>query len=166
MKIRELQPTDAEDYLLLRLEALTKNPDAFASSYEEEKDQLAEQYKSSFATPTNAFTFGAFEDTELIGVVTLVKEELIKLKHRANIVAMYTKPEKRGNGVGKALVSKVIEKAEKLEGIEQIYLTVVTTNAPAKNLYSSCGFEVFGKEKRALKFDNTYYDEDHMVFYL
>lgn len=166
MEIRELVPTDAEAYLFIRLEALKNSPDAFASSYEEEKDKPSDYYKSRFTAPTNVFTFGAFEDSELIGVVTLVKEQLIKLRHRANIVAMYIKPGKRGNGIGKALVSKVIEKADKLEDIEQLYLSVVTTNTSAKSLYSSCGFEVFGKEKRALKFKDTYYDEVHMVLYL
>lgn len=46
---------------------------------------------------------------------------------------MYTKPAKRGGGIGKALLNKAIEKAYTLEGIEQIYLTVVSTNVPAKN---------------------------------
>lgn len=101
-----------------------------------------------------------------MGVITLVKEQLFKLRHRANIVAMYVIPEKRGKGIGKALISKAIQMADSLEDIEQLYLTVVTTNEPAKRLYSSIGFEVFGKEKRALKFDNTYYDEEHMVLIL
>lgn len=148
MEIRELKPTDAEAYIFIRLEALKNSPDAFASSYEEEKNKPTEYYKSRFTAPTNTFTYGAFEGSELIGVVTLVKEQLIKLRHRANIVAMYIKPEKRGSGIGKAMLLKVIEKAEKLDSIEQLYLSVVTTNASAKNLYSSCGFEVFGKDKK------------------
>ena len=166
MEIRQLNPADAEEYLTIRLEALKDCPYAFASSYEEEKNQPAEKYKNRFDTPVNSFTFGAFEGSQLVGVVTLVKEQLFKLRHRANIVAMYIKPEERGNGIGKALVSNVIEKAQNLDAIEQIYLTVVTTNAPAKKLYSSCEFKIFGKEKRALKLDNTYYDEEHMVLFL
>jgi RimJ/RimL family protein N-acetyltransferase len=166
MEIRQLNPADAEEYLSIRLEALQNSPYAFASSYEEEKNQTMEKYKNRFETPKNTFTFGAFEDSQLVGVVTLVKEQLLKLSHRANIVAMYIKPEKRGNGIGKSLISEVIEKAYNLEGIEQIYLTVVTTNVPAKKLYTSNGFKVFGKETRALKFENTYYDEEHMVLFL
>ncbi|MFC4322004.1 GNAT family N-acetyltransferase [Litchfieldia salsa] len=166
MIIRQLNPTDAEDYLSIRLEALKDSPYAFASSYEEERNQSVEKYKSSFNTQSNAITFGAYEDSQLVGVVTLVKEQLLKLSHRANIVAMYIKPEKRGYGIGKALVSHVIEQANNINSIEQIYLTVVTTNVSAKKLYASCGFEVFGEEKRALKFNNTYYDEEHMVLYL
>ena len=79
---------------------------------------------------------------------------------------MYVSPEKRGSGIGKALVVEAINKANDLEGVEQVYLTVVTTNQPAKKLYSSMGFKVFGTEKRALKLDDTYFDEDHMVLFI
>ncbi|WP_138419677.1 GNAT family N-acetyltransferase [Aquibacillus sediminis] len=166
MDIRQLDSKDAEKYLAIRLEALQNSPDAFASSYEEERDQPVEKYQNRFEAPKNAFTFGAFEDDQLVGVITLVKEQLIKLRHRANMVAMYVRPEKRGEGIGKALITKAIQKAVSLEDIEQLYLTVVTTNDPAKRLYASIGFEIFGHEKRALKFGDTYYDEEHMVFYL
>lgn len=61
---------------------------------------------------------------------------------------------------------EALQKANNLEGIEQIYLTVVTKNEIAKRLYSSMGFEVFGTEKKALKCDHAYFDEDQMVLFL
>lgn len=79
---------------------------------------------------------------------------------------MYVKPEKRGNGIGKNLLLTVIENAKNIDGIEQIYLTVVTSNVSAKQLYSSSGFRVFDKDKRALKMNNKYYDEEHMILFL
>nr|WP_225229868.1 GNAT family N-acetyltransferase [Sporosarcina quadrami] len=163
--IRLLNSLDAENYLNLRLEALQNNPEAFASSYEEEKDQAVEKYESRFKSE-DSFTYGAFEKGELIGVITLVKEKLIKLSHRANIVAMYVSPEKRGLGIGKALVKEAVNKAKELNGVEQVYLTVVTTNMTAKKLYSSMGFVILGTEKRALKIDHAYFDEDLMVLFL
>ena len=166
MEIRQLESNDAVAYHFIRLEALQSNPNSFAASYEEESKQTAEKYKARFATPSNSFTFGAFEDDQIVGVVTLVRERLLKLSHRASIVAMYTKSAKRGCGVGKALLNKAIEKAHLLEGVEQIYLTVVSTNVPGKKLYASHGFKVFGKEINALKYKGTYYDEEHMVLFL
>jgi ribosomal protein S18 acetylase RimI-like enzyme len=148
MEIRLLNPLDAENYLVIKLESLQNSPEAFASSYEEEKDQPVEKYKNRFESK-DSFTFGAFEKAELVGVIILVKEKLFKLSHRANIIAMYISPEKRGFGVGKALLEEAIKKAKNLDGVEQVYLTVVTTNEPAKRLYSLLGFEVFGIEKRA-----------------
>lgn len=76
---------------------------------------------------------------------------------------MYVSPENRGLGIGKSLMLRAIKKANDLEGIEQINLTVVSINKSARSLYSSLGFEVFGIEKSALKFRNTYFDEAHMV---
>lgn len=166
VNIRILNPSDAEEYLALRLEALQESPHAFATTYEEEKDQTAEKYKTRFATPEKTFTFGAFEGDQLVGVVTLVGEKLIKLSHRTNIMAMYIKPEKRRSGLGSTLLSTAIEHAKSLEGTEQIYISVVTTNISAKKLYASFGFKVIGEEKRALKFGDTYYDEEHMVLFI
>ncbi|MGJ9385991.1 GNAT family N-acetyltransferase [Salipaludibacillus sp. CF4.18] len=125
MDIRILGSGDAEDYLMLRLEALQQSPEAFGSSFEEEKDQTAAKYKERFDSSQDAVTFGVFVDSRLVGVVTLVKEKLVKMRHRANVVAMYVTPRKRGSGIGKALLSKVIEQAKELPEIEQIYLSVV-----------------------------------------
>ncbi|UOQ50049.1 GNAT family N-acetyltransferase [Gracilibacillus caseinilyticus] len=166
MEVRQLQYNDAEIYLKIRLEGLQNSPTGFASSYEEEKKQTAEKYQKRFASPETSFTFGAFENTELVGVITLVKEPLFKLRHRSKLVAMYVKPDQRGKGIGKALLLKAIEKAKSIEGLEQIYLTVVDTNAFAKRLYTSIGFEVCGTEKRSLKDGNTYHDAEHMVLFL
>lgn len=63
-------------------------------------------------------------------------------------------------------MNEAIKTAKDMEGIEQINLTVVTSNESAKKLYTSLGFEVFGEEKRALKIDNTYFDEEYRVLFL
>ncbi|MFJ7935934.1 GNAT family N-acetyltransferase [Sporosarcina sp. NPDC096371] len=165
MKIRRLTPLNAETYLALRLEALQNNPEAFGSSYEEEKDQPIEKYIHRFQS-SDSITLGAFVDTQLVGVVTLFRENLAKLHHRANIIAMYVSPTQRGLGIGKSLLVEAIQQANDWAGVEQVYLTVVTTNTPAKKLYASLGFEVFGTEKRALKVGETYFDEEHMVLFL
>src|SRR5690606_36859575 len=99
-------------------------------------------------------------------VVTLFRESLAKLQHRANIIAMYVAPDQRGLGIGKSLMIEAIQVAHDWAGVEQVYLTVVTTNEPAKKLYASLGFEVFGTEKRALKVKDTHYDEEHRVLFL
>ncbi|WP_066295790.1 GNAT family N-acetyltransferase [Bacillus sp. FJAT-29937] len=165
MNIRLLNPNDAVAYRDLRLIALKNHPAAFASSYEEEKDRPAEVYGERFQSG-DSFTFGAFENEALIGSVTLFKESKLKLKHRANIFAMYVSPEKRKMGIGKHLMASALKKARELNEIEQIYLTVEATNEPAKKLYQSFGFETFGRDPKALKIEDVYFDEEHMVLYL
>lgn len=164
MDIRLLQMADAESYRELRLEALQSNPEAFGSSYEEEKEYNLEVYKNRFKSK-DSLTFGAFEKEKLIGTVTLFRETKVKMKHRANIFAMYVTADKRGSGIGRRLLTEAIQKAKELDGVEQIYLTVMAANEPAKKLYASFGFEIYGKEKRALKIGDSYYDEEHMVIF-
>lgn len=64
-------------YLSIRLEALQESPYAFASSYEEEKNQAVEKYKNRFAPKVNSFTFGSFEEDELVGVVTFFQKSFL-----------------------------------------------------------------------------------------
>lgn len=163
MEIRRLGSEDAEMYRAIRLESLRLHPEAFGSSYEEEKEAPVEKYSESLPS---VYTFGAFENGSLVGVVTLFPEGKRKMKHRASIFAMYVSRSLRGKGVGKKLVETAIAKARELGTLEQIHLQVVTSNESAKRLYSSCGFEVYGLEKRALRIGDTYYDEELRVLFL
>ncbi|MFD1040487.1 hypothetical protein ACFQ3N_19095 [Virgibacillus byunsanensis] len=76
MEIRQLIPNDAEKYFNLRLEALQRNLEAFSSTYEEEKDYSLEKYQNRFKDDY-FYTFGAFENEQLLGVVSLVMEQII-----------------------------------------------------------------------------------------
>lgn len=49
--------------------------------------------------------------------------------------------------------------------LEQLNLGVVSTNEPAKRLYESMGFKTYGIEKRAIKMNGVYNDDEHMVLF-
>ncbi|WP_053364624.1 GNAT family N-acetyltransferase [Bacillus sp. FJAT-27251] len=164
MKIRKLGSMDASAYIKLRLEALRDTPEAFSSSYEEEKDYPLERTASRL-DDVHSFTFGAFADDRLIGVVTLVPDTKIKIKHRAHIFAMYVTPNFRRTGAGRALIAKALSQAKE-NGTEQLYLTVTASNEPAKKLYQSFGFTTYGVDKNALKIEDTCYDDELMVLFL
>ena len=164
MNIRLLTATDAEVYRELRLEGLQTNPEAFGSSFEEEKDISLESFASRLEGQ-GTFTFGAFNQGDLLGVATLVQANKVKLKHKASIFAVYVSPKKRGLGIGKQLMVEVINQAKRLVDVEQINLTVVSSNESAKGLYTTLGFHVFGTERNALKIGQQYFDEDYMVLF-
>lgn len=164
MDIRILEPKDAITYKEVRLEALQNHPEAFSSSYNEEKKFPLGKTESRL-NDEYSFTFGAFDKNKLIGIVTLVLEKSIKIKHRANIYAMYVCPENRKSGIAKSLMLKAIKKTKAIEGVEQIYLTVTSSNEPAKKLYQSLGFKTYGIDERALKIDQTYFDDELMVLF-
>ncbi|ALC87504.1 acetyltransferase [Bacillus sp. FJAT-22090] len=164
MEIKMLSREDASAYWELRLEALQLNPEAFGTSYEEaiQRTNPIELVEKNLQTEGN-YTFGAYYHEKLVGMVTLVQEGGLKLRHRANIYAMYVSPQVRGQSVGKALLVEAINKAKAIKEIEKINLSVVSTNEAAKNLYSQLGFTIFGVEEKALKMNDTYFDEDHMA---
>jgi len=165
MEVRVLEPQDADQCLSLRLEALKTNPEAFASSYEEESQSPVNKYNERLRS-TTSLTFGAIDNGQLIGMAGLMIETRLKLKHKATIISMYVKPEYRRSGIGKMLLLEAINKAKTFEGIEQINLTVNAGNTAAKKLYTSLGFQSYGTEIRSLKIDEIYYDEDYMVLFL
>ena len=167
MEYRQLGADDASAYWELRLEALQNSPEAFATSYEEaiQRDNPIERIKGNFVVKGN-FTFGAFDQYKLVGMVTLSQEINSKMKHRANIFAMYVSPTGRGKGMGKALMEMAIAQAKERGEIEKINLSVVSSNEAAKNLYLQLGFKVFGTEKMALKVGDTYYEEQLMSLIL
>ncbi|MDP5272948.1 GNAT family N-acetyltransferase [Chengkuizengella axinellae] len=164
MIVKRLNSSNAIEYRELRLEGLLNYPSAFGSSYEEEKESSNEVYENRLAS--EFITLGAFENGQLTGIVTLVKETKMKLKHRANIYAMYVRSVAHGKGIGKSLMIEAINRAKELDGIEQVYLSVNKDNVAARRLYLSMGFETFGIDKRSLKIEDTYYDEEHMVLFL
>lgn len=167
MDIRVLNRADAEEYWSLRLKMLKQNPEAFSTSYEQavQRKNPISQVEKNFSTE-GSYTFGAFHQEKLFGAVTLIHESNLKFRHKANIVAMYVRPEMRRLGVGRKLLERAINKAKSLEGIKQLNLMVVTSNERAKNLYQSFGFEIFGTEKNALIVNGKYYDEHYMVLYI
>jgi len=167
LRISVLQESDALLYQQVRLDGLRNDPSAFGSTYDREEkfalDVVAERIKPSI----DKFVLGAFgDDGNLFGVVAFVRETGMKTRHKGNIYGMYVVPEKRGVGLGKELMGEVIRNAREIEGIEQLNLTVISNNNPARKLYMSLGFEIYGREQNALKYENQYYDEDLMVLRL
>lgn len=164
MKIRVLNESDAQTYQEVRLSALKINPEAFGSTYEREVKFSLESVAERLEPTKEKFVLGAFNyNSSLVGIVTFMRETSLKTSHKGNIFGMYIAPEGRGKGLGKSLMIELIRKAKNCEGLEQINLAVVSENSSAKKLYKSLGFEVYGVERNALKFNGQYFDDDLMV---
>ncbi|HDR7636072.1 MULTISPECIES: GNAT family N-acetyltransferase [Bacillus] len=165
--IRLLTKEDAEKYWDLRLQALQVNPEAFVTTYEEaiRQENPIKRVESNL-TATTSRTFGAFnEGNHLVGVVTLLTEEREAYKHKGHIVAMYVDAQNRRNGLARELITNAIQRARDIK-LEQLTLGVVSTNEPAKKLYESMGFKTYGIEKRAIKVNGVYSDDENMVLFL
>ncbi len=154
-------------FYAFRLRGLREDPEAFGSTFAEESVMSAEERLSHFHCTDENFVLGAFgEDGQLIGVAGFYRATHLKLRHKGFVWGMYVSPESRGSGVGRALVSSIIERGKSLPGLEQICLDVVTVNEVARSFYLSQGFQIYALEREAMKQGGEYYDLEHMVLRL
>lgn len=167
VEIRLLEPDDAPAYWALRLEALEREPEAFSSSPEDHRAlSLGEVGSRLGAHPADRFTIGAFAEGRLAGMAAFVREPKAKLRHKGGIFGVYVTSAMRGRSLGRNILTALVDRAARLEGLEQINLVVAASQSAARNLYRSLGFESFGCERRALKVGGRYVDEEYMVLYL
>ncbi|MBN9501034.1 MAG: hypothetical protein BGO01_07415 [Armatimonadetes bacterium 55-13] len=167
MQVRELDSGDVESILELRRQGLLESPQAFGSSLEEEDSLSPELRRSKCIAYGEDFILGAFDEQGcLVGMAGFRREKRQKSNHLASIWGMYVSPEFRCRGVGKQLLTMLINRARSTHGVEQIMLDVVKEMVPARRLYLGHGFEIDGLFREALREGNRYYDVEHMTLFL
>jgi len=167
MDVRVLNPADASELWRLRQEALESEPDAFSSSAEEHRKLSVDVFSRRLGSEQeDSFVVGAFSGLGLTGMAGFYREEGPKTRHKGRVWGVYVTLPARGQGLGRALMRALIERARGMEGIEQIGLSVTTTQAAAARLYRSMGFASYAREPRALKVGGRYIDEEYMILYL
>ena len=162
LKVRRLNAKDIAGFRELRLEGLKNHPEAFGASWEDESAKPGVWWSERLEN--NAIFGGWVGDSPLLGLAGFHATDALKRRHKGLLWGMYIRPAGRGTGLAAALVQRVIEHAR--PPVEEICLTVVTSNAAAHRLYSAAGFERYGLERRALKVGNEYYDEVLMALRL
>ncbi|MCR2802771.1 GNAT family N-acetyltransferase [Paenibacillus soyae] len=165
--IRTITMEEAEPFWRLRLEALQTNPEAFGRTYEEASRLTNDAIRGRLAANENQFVLGAYDDDgSLVGMAGLKRETAVKMSHKAMIWGMYVSPGCRKQKIGHRLLQEIMSRAKEMAGLEQVTLAVVTGNEQARNLYLSMGFEVYGRERNALKHNGISYDEELMVYFI
>ena len=150
-----------QEYRDLRIRALRDIPQAFLDDPENAENWPAEEWQKRMEN-----MYFAEEEGKWVGMIGSYQEPKSKLQHIANVVSFFVLPESRGQGIGKALLSRVIEDAKKKKTIKKLQLGVVTTQEFAQQLYLSLGFVKIGEQKYAVKVGEEYFDEYLMEMYL
>lgn len=159
--IRTLQQQDITAYQTLWRQALSEHAEFFRTTL---KDAGALDMPCD--AENGAVTLGAYSAEALVGVLSLKRCTQEKLRHKALLCKMFISPAVAGQGIGKQLLAEMIACAKSQEGLQQLHLTVLSSNTKAQNLYAAAGFKQYANEPKSVQINGDYVDEWQMALLL
>jgi len=163
MHVAPLTAQDASRYRTLMLHAYEAAADAFTSTAEERAAEPESWWVKRIADPKSlSLAFGAFQEQELVGTVTVEFAAKPKTKHKAHLIGMFVTEPARGTGASKDLLQAALTAARARPGVLVVTLTVTEGNLPATRLYESFGFKTFGVEPMAIATPSGFKSKVHM----
>jgi len=167
IEYRILNAEDSGVYKPVRYRALSEEKNAFSFPPDVFAKMTDEELKQRLTPDEDHFLVGAWADKgTLVGQAGLFRDGQPKLRNKASIFGTYVAPEWRGQGIARGLMTYLLSQAHRIPDLRQVQLCVVETQLPAKTLYESLGFVVYGLEREALCVDGRYLDEYHMQLFL
>ena len=155
-QVVKLMPEEWPSYRQLRLEALLVEPQAFATRYDsalQNSDAYWQGRLEEVQAGDRSWLLFAKEKDQLIGMVGAHSEAG---SDRVGIISVYVTKEKRGLGVGAALMEAILAEVSRGGVFRKAVLTVNANQGPAVALYRHFGFQLVGEEVEALGDGNTH----------
>lgn len=115
------------------------------------------QRNAKFYTDENRHSYGAFTRGRLVGAGGLIGVPRPRMRHVATLWLEVHEDFHR-RGVGRALVTKLLELADRWLGLVRVELHVNADNDRAVRLYESFGFEKEGRLRANFVRDGAYVD--------
>jgi len=148
-----------QEYKALRLRALQSAPQAFGQSYQESLTYPEERWRLRLIDAVEGRSWMVFaeRDGQLIGMTGAFQWPEDIEADRAMFIAVFVDDEARGQGVGKSLMTAVLDLIA-AAGIGNAILAVNPIQTAAVRLYERMGFTFAGYETATLG-DGVEYEE-------
>lgn len=141
VEIIKLSPDRWEEYRDLRLKGLKESNNPWYSEALKTPDIEWKERLEAALEGKDRWMFFAQMSGKLVGMLqgTLENEDTVKIK------AVFVNEEERRKGIGKKLMSRLIEEVKKAPSVKKIDLGVYVPNEAAIALYEGLGFKIVGK---------------------
>lgn len=153
--IRHLGPQDLAIFRAIRLEALRREPAAFASSAEDWELLPDDEWMRRLITNS---VLVSFEGEMPVGIMGLMRQSASKMAHRATLIMVYVRCDQRGRGHAKALLDALVNHARE-RGIVQLELALSAENPAAFRFYEREGFVEVGRIPAGMRHEGREIDE-------
>src|SRR3989344_319726 len=140
ISIVKLQPKDWRLIREIRLEALTQEPQAFNSTFEEVSSYPESYWEEKMVSKKDIFAFAMCRN-RIIGVMNLTIGEDGEAEDVAVVHGAYVTKDFRGLGIGKVLLNFLIDEVTNNNKIKTLKLWVKESQLLARKLYEGGGFK-------------------------
>ncbi|MFE8697597.1 GNAT family N-acetyltransferase [Cytobacillus sp. FJAT-53684] len=157
---------DAEAVFEIQKEVISENE--FMISVIEEFNETTEQQRSWIQTileNERETIIVAESKGKVIGLIVFRSENTKRLAHTGHFFIMIKK-DYREMGIGKLLITELLNWAKQNPLIEKVSLGVLSTNHRAISLYKSIGFIEEGRKIKEVKFSEELYVDDILMYKL
>jgi len=145
----------------LRLRALRNDPRAFAETYERAAAQPDELWKNRLLRAregAESWLWFARQGDRLVGMVGAFVDPTASDGSLVNVVAMYVDAAVRRRGVGRRLLTALIDELQ-ARGVRVLQLAVNETQHAALALYTDLGFQIYGQETLTMGDSQIYVEQ-------
>jgi ribosomal protein S18 acetylase RimI-like enzyme len=166
-----VRPLAAHEWQLLRdarIQSLVDAPRQFGVT-EEEARALPDGEWQAMVAEGEAGQLGhvvvATSGTEPVGLAIIERDRFERRQHRARVWAVWVHRDFRGRGVGRRLMTALLDWA-RARGVVAVYLDVVVGNDPARSLYERLGFVRRDLDPYSLRIDGEFVAQEKLVLVL
>jgi ribosomal protein S18 acetylase RimI-like enzyme len=165
--IKTLTKDLLDEYRAFRFQAITCEPPAFGTTFEEEENLSdAEILQNHFLE--NGFDINLYAEVDgvMIGMIRICKRKRWFSRAHARFRFFFVQPDFRGNKIGCMILESAIAHVKQFKSIKKIDLGVVETQKKAISMYESFGFKATWRGKTKRYYNGLRYNTRIMTLYL